>query len=93
MPYAQLPRITQCISCTVYHTVYFLHRKPLMRKRDQMGPKEVTNLKLRRKNRVEISKFINLHVQKVVIFFLTAARKSLKALWTRGCFLQDLFKR
>ena len=36
-----------------------------------MGPKEVTNLKLRRKNRVEISKFINLHVQKVVIFFLT----------------------
>lgn len=71
MPYAQLPRITQCISCTVYHTVYFLHRKPLMRKRDQIGPKEVTNLKLRRKNRVEISKFINLHVQKVVIFFLT----------------------
>lgn len=34
-----------------------------------MGPKEVTNLKLRRKNRMEISKLINLHVQKVVIFF------------------------
>ena len=42
---------------------------------------------------MEISKFIDLHVQKVVIFFSHAARKSLKALWTRGCFLQDLFKR
>ena len=36
-----------------------------------MGPKEVTNLKLQRKNRMEISKFIDLHVQKVGIFFLT----------------------
>ena len=53
------------------HSV-FLARKTLNEEtRDQMGPKEVTNLKLRRKNRVEISKFINLHVQKVVIFFLT----------------------